>query len=185
MSCLHPVTSELVSTSSGSAAVESSWFAVQTFPRYEKKVTAELQEKSVQTFLPLIPATHQWSDRQRLVEEPMFPGYMFVRIVQSLNNRVAILRTKGVARFVGVRGVGIPIPDDQIECVQTVLARGMPFGPHPFPGVGRRVRIRGGCFDGVEGILTAVNGNQTLVISVELIQRSIAVRVSGYQIESI
>lgn len=185
MSCLQTVTSEPLSTSAASAAVELSWFAVQTFPRHEKKVTAELQEKSVQTFLPLVPAKHQWSDRQRLVDEPIFPGYTFVRIVQSLSNRIAILRTKGLARFVGVRGVGIPIPDDQIECVQTALARRIPFGPHPFSGVGRRIRIRGGCFEGVEGILAAINGNQTLVISVDLIQRSIAIRVAGYRIEAV
>jgi transcriptional antiterminator NusG len=185
MSSLHTTASELLSTGASSSSAELSWFAIQTFPRHEKKVAAEIQEKGIGTFLPLISAKHQWSDRQRLVEEAMFPGYAFVRMVQTLNNRVAILRTQGVARFVGIRGIGVPIPDEQIESVQAVLAQGIPFRPHSFPGVGRRVRIRGGSFDGVEGILTAVNGDQTLVISIEIIQRSLAIRVAGYQVERI
>ena len=78
---------------------------------------------------------------------------MVVRIVQTLNNRIAILRTKGVATFVGIRGVGVPIPDDQIEYVQTVLAQGIRSGPHAFPGKGKRVRLRGGSLDGMEEIL--------------------------------
>ncbi len=159
------------------------WFAVQTRPRHEKKVSAELQEKGVSAFLPLVSSTRQWSDRSRVVEVPLFPQYVFVRIAQTLQTRVSVLRTNGVTNFVGTRGIGVPIPDEQIERVQTVVARGIPATPHSFLNVGKRIRIRGGALDGLQGILTAVNGNQTLVVSVELIQRSIAIRIAGFSVE--
>jgi len=159
------------------------WFAVQTRPRHEKKVSAELQEKGVSAFLPLVSSTRQWSDRSRVVEMPLFPQYVFVRIAQTLQTRVAVLRTNGVTNFVGTRGIGVPIPDEQIERVQTVVTRGIPATPHAFLNVGKRIRIRGGALDGLQGILTAVNGDQTLVVSVELIQRSIAIRIAGFSVE--
>jgi transcription antitermination factor NusG len=183
MSCLPSVTSELASTIPGTELESPAWFAVQTRPRHEKKVSAELQEKGVTAFLPLISSTRQWSDRTRIVAMPLFPQYVFVRIARSLNIRVAVLRTNGVTNFVGTRGIGVPIPDDQIQRVQTVVQRGVPVTPHPFLNVGVRIRIRGGAFDGLQGILTAVNGDQTLVISVELIQRSIAIRIAGFSVE--
>jgi transcription antitermination factor NusG len=159
------------------------WFAVQTRPRHEKKVSAELHEKGVSAFLPLVSRTRQWSDRSRVVEMPLFPQYVFVRIAQTLQTRVSVLRTNGVMNFVGTRGIGVPIPDEQIERVQTVVARGIPLTPHSFLNVGKRIRIRGGALDGLQGILTAVNGDQTLVVSVELIRRSIAIRIAGFSVE--
>jgi transcription antitermination factor NusG len=159
------------------------WFAVQTRPRHEKKVSAELQEKGITAFLPLVSTTRQWSDRSRVVAMPLFSQYVFVRFTQTLQARVSVLRTNGVTSFVGVGGIGVPIPDDQIERVQTVITQGVPATPHPFLNLGKRIRIRGGALDGLQGILTAVNGDQTLVVSVELIQRSLAIRVTGYAIE--
>ena len=161
------------------------WFAVQTRPRHEKKVSAELQEKGVSAFLPLVSSARQWSDRRRVVEMPLFPQYVFVRIAQTLQTRVSVLRTNGVTSFVGTRGLGVPIPDEQIERVQTIVTRGIPAAPHAFLNVGKRIRIRGGALDGLQGILTAVNGDQTLVVSVELIQRSIAIRIAGFSIEPV
>jgi transcription antitermination factor NusG len=183
MSCLQSVTNELASTNPGTELESPAWFAVQTRPRHEKKVSADLQEKGVTAFLPLVSSTREWSDRTRVVEMPLFPQYVFVRIAQSLNTRVAVLRTNGVTNFVGTRGIGVPIPDDQIQRVQTVVQRGVPVTPHAFLNVGKRIRIRGGALDGLQGILTAVNGDQTLVLSVELIQRSIAIRIAGFSVE--
>ena len=97
-----------------SAAMQS-WFAVQTRPRYERKVNGELQEKGLQTFLPLHSEVHQWSDRKRIVEMPLFPGYIFVRVTSSADDRVRVLRTNGVINFVGARNMGAPIPDSEIE----------------------------------------------------------------------
>jgi transcriptional antiterminator NusG len=159
------------------------WFAVQTRPRFEKKVALELQEKGIQTFLPLDSVKRQWSDRKQTVSLPLFPGYMFVRISADQDLRVAVLRTNGVNSFVGARGIGTPIPGIEIEAVQTLLKQQVPVKVHPYLKLGQTVRIRGGCLDGIKGILTKVNGDRSLVISIDLIQRSIAMHVSGYDIE--
>jgi len=164
---------------------QRSWFAVQTRPRYEKKVFAELQEKGVAAFLPLLAATHQWSDRRQVVEVPLFSGYVFVHIVPSVDERVVVLRTNGVNSFVGVRNMGVPIPEYEIQAVRRVLEAGIRFEPHPHLQVGQRVCLRGGCLDGVTGILTAINGDCSLVVSVNLIQRSIAMRIEGFSVEPI
>jgi transcription antitermination factor NusG len=184
VSALQRTTEELLLTSPGLTPEQLSWFAIQTRPRYEKKVTAELQEKGIKTFLPLYSALHQWSDRRRLVHLPIFPGYVFVRIAPALNARIAVLRTNGVTNFVGVRNIGVAIPDYEIEAVQAVIEGGSTFEPHPYLKVGQRVCIRGGCLDGVSGVLMAVNGDHSLIISVSLIQRSIAMRIEGYKVEA-
>jgi transcription antitermination factor NusG len=166
-------------------AGQTAWFAVHTRMRFERAVASELREKGIETFLPLLPARHKWSDRQCLVHEPLFPAYVFVRIAPAQDQRIAVLRTIGVNSFVGVRGVGTPIPDAEIQAVHTVLEQCVQFQFHPFLNVGKRVRIRGGCLDGIEGILTAISGNESIVVSVQLIQRSIAMRITGYRVEPV
>jgi transcription antitermination factor NusG len=161
------------------------WFAVQTWPRYEKKAASELQNRGVHVFLPLLESKHQWSDRQRLIQSPLFPSYIFVRIPETKEMRVAVLRANGVTGFVGVRGSGIPIPESEIESVRTVLAQGAFVQAHPFLHVGNRVRVRGGSLDGVEGVLVAKNDDLSLIVSVQIIQRSLSIRIDGYQVESV
>ena len=160
------------------------WFAVQTWPRYEKKVTAELNNKAIDVFLPLQASVHQWSDRRRMVQLPLFPNYVFVRIPERLDSRISVLRTNGVSNFVGLRGAGTPIPESEIESVRTVLQRGIAYQNHPFLRVGDRVRICGGSLDGVQGILVGKNEDLSLVVSINIIQRSLAVRVAGYRVEA-
>lgn len=161
------------------------WYAIQTWPRYEKKVAEGIQRKEMEVFLPVHSAERQWSDRRRTIHSPLFPGYVFVRILESANNRSSILRTAGVAGLVGVRGTGTSIPDHEIEAVRAILSKRVPFECHPFLNVGKRIRLRGGSLDGVEGILAAINGDETLIVSVELISRSLAIRVAGYRIEPV
>jgi transcription termination/antitermination protein NusG len=161
------------------------WYAIQTMPRHERKVAAELQRKDLQTFLPLFPSTRHWSDRMRVLEMPLFPGYVFVQMSPAPDMRISVLRTSGVTSFVGVRGVGVPIPESQIAAVERVLEQRLQCSPYPFLNIGQRVRLRGGSLEGIEGILTEIKGDQSLVISVELIQRSLAIRVAGYRIEPI
>jgi transcription antitermination factor NusG len=170
---------------SGSFATSaSSWFAVQTWPRYEKKVSSELSDKRIEVFLPVLKSSRKWSDRQRVVDVPLFPGYVFVRIPKALEPRVAVLRTNGVVNLVGDRGTGTPIPDVEISSVRAVLERDIPFRSHPFLRVGQHVRIRGGALDGMEGTIQREKEDLSLIISVELIQRSLSIRVEGYQIEA-
>jgi transcriptional antiterminator NusG len=166
------------------APEERSWFAVQTKPRHEKRVAAGLQEKGVLVFLPLFSAVHQWSDRRRLVELPLFTNYVFVRIGVERDVRIPVLRTNGVVGFVGMRGLGVPIPDEQIHAVRTILRERVSVTPYPFLNVGQRVRIRGGSLDGIEGFLLAANCDSSLIVSVHGIQRSLAIRIAGYRVEA-
>jgi len=136
-------------------------------------------------FLPLVTRVHRWSDRRQEVELPLFPGYVFVHTTSDPEARVAVLRTNGVAGFVGSHGRGTPIPDKQIDDIRVILDQKVPFEPYPFLEVNQRVRIRGGALDGVEGLLVAKNTDQSLLVSIDLIKRSILVRVTGYELEKV
>lgn len=161
------------------------WFAVETRPRHEKKVSMRLREKGIEVFMPLFSENHRWSDRRRIVEMPVFPRYVFVRIESTIEARVPVLRTSGVMGLVGNRGLGAAIPEEQIDNVRNIAAQKIPLSPHPFLIVGERLRIRGGSLDGVEGILAAINGDLSLVVSVDLIQSSVAIRIEGYGVERV
>jgi transcription antitermination factor NusG len=160
------------------------WYAIRTRSRHEKMVAEQLQRQSIESYLPLVKRTHKWSDRTKEVEMPLFAGYNFVRLALYSPDRLRVLKTHGVAGFVGVRGAGVPIPDVQIESLKTVLLNKISFEDHPFLQVGQRVRIRGGALDGIEGIL-AQKGDRTLVISVEPIHRSLSIDLEGYRVEPI
>jgi transcription antitermination factor NusG len=162
---------------------QPSWYAVHTIARHEKRVAAQFEEKRVCTFLPLLCQIHRWSDRKSKVEVPMFSCYSFVHIVQTIGERLKVLRTPGVLGFVGSERQGTPIPDEQIESLRTAISEKILCFPHPFVSAGARVRIRGGSLDGVEGILVRKGSDQSLIISVELLRRSVSILVEGYDIE--
>jgi transcription elongation factor/antiterminator RfaH len=161
------------------------WYAVRTRPRHEKRVHAELQEKSFESFLPLFSETHGWSDRRQMVHLPLFPGYLFARMQNDLHDRVRVLRTKGVVGFVGFRGRGLPIPEEQIHAIRSILDARITCGPYAFLNVGQKVRIVGGCLDGIQGIISEKKSEASLVISIDLIQRSVAIRVAGMRVEPV
>jgi transcription antitermination factor NusG len=164
---------------------ETRWYAVRTRSRHEKLVARQLENQGIESFLPLVTQVHNWSDRRKEVETPLFSGYAFLRVNYSSNDRIRALRTQGVVNFVGVHGAGIPIPDQQIEDIKTLIASRIPYQERSFLRVGQRVRVRGGALDGMQGILVAENGDRSLVISVEPIQRSLCVRVAGYDVEAV
>lgn len=164
---------------------DQEWFAVQTLPRYEKKVEAELGRKDVEVFLPLYSCERQWSDRRRTIQSPLFPSYLFVRILWTLDSRTRVLRTNGVLQFVGCQISGQPVSEREIESVRTLVEQRVHFEHHPFLTMGQRVRIRGSSLDGIEGVLLAKNSDLSLVVSVSILQRSLAIRVAGYQVEPV
>jgi transcription antitermination factor NusG len=159
------------------------WYAVHTRARHERAVAHRLREQGVNTFLPLVTEVHRWSDRKKSVELPLFGCYVFVKLPATGEDRLRVLRIDGVFKFVGARGVGTPIAESQIEAVRTLIGQQIPWSAHPFLQIGQRVRVRGGALDGVEGILLARNDDNTLVVSVDAIQRSLAVRIQGYDVE--
>jgi transcription antitermination factor NusG len=161
------------------------WYAVQTRSRHEKMVARQLEGQGFATFLPLTTQLRQWSDRRKVVELPLFPGYTFVRMVYQPEQRLRVLNTEGIVSFVGIHGQGMPIPDRQIEHIQTLQTAQVPMENHPFLKVGQRVRIRSGSLNGTEGILVGQDSDRMLVISVELIQRSVSIRLQGYEVEAV
>ena len=162
----------------------ANWYAVQTRARNEKAISERLQEQGLTTFLPLVTEIRRWSDRKKKVELPLFSCYVFVKLVPSNNDeRMRVFRTSGVFRIVSVRGEAVPIPDEQIDALRTVVTQQVPWTPYPFLKVGQRVRIRGGSLEGVEGVLLSHSGDRTLIISIDAILRSLAVRVEGYDVE--
>ena len=175
----------LIPSQPASSAAEHSWFAIQTKARHEKRVATELEEKGVVAFLPLFTEVHQWSDRKRKVDLPLFTTYLFVRIGREQSSRIHVLQTNSVFGFVGARGIGVPIPDEQINALQTMVRERVPFSPHPFLSLGQKVRVRGGSLDGICGVLSAINDDRSLIVSVESIQRSLAIRIDGYGVEPI
>jgi transcription antitermination factor NusG len=162
---------------------DEKWFALHTRPRHEKAVVQRLSERGVETFLPTITEVHRWSDRKKKIESPLFSCYVFAKFISNRMDRLRVLRVDGVLGLVGSRSEGTAIPDEQIDAVRTVVDGALPWSSYPFLKIGQRVRIRSGALNGMEGILVSRNGSTTLVISVEAIQRSLAVRVEGYQVE--
>jgi transcription antitermination factor NusG len=160
------------------------WYAIQTRARHEKRIGIELQRKGIQAFVPILREAHKWSDRTKVVENPLFSCYVFVNLVASSAQRLEVLKTAGVFQFVRVSGEPAPIPDSEIESIQTVLANNLPISACGYLQIGQKVRIRGGAMDGVEGILSASNGANKLVISVGLLMQSVEVKVEGYTIEA-
>ena len=172
------------SLSEGCQPNRCEWYAIQTRYRFEKKVTVSLQRRGIETFIPLVEEIHRWSDREKAIQSPLFSGYTFARLELSSKLRKAVLQTEGVIGFVGSGGEVTPVPSRQLEDLQKLLSQKVPCALSAFLDVGQRVRIRGGCLDGLEGILEQKNAKR-LVISVESIQRAVAIQIDGYELELI
>jgi transcription antitermination factor NusG len=154
-----------------------------TRPRHEKRVAEDLTKSGITAYLPLLTEMHRWSDRCKAVQLPLFPGYVFVRVVPLAENKVSVLRHGGVLHFVGDYGHGTPIADDEIDTIRTILCNDIRVSQTGFLRVGQRVRIRGGALDGVEGLLAECG--RRLVVSVNAIQRSVAVTLENLSVEAV
>lgn len=161
------------------------WFAVRTRPRHERVAKTNLEHFGIETFLPLSAQVRTWSDRRKVIEFPLFPGYLFIRTPGSARARLRVFQAQGVLGFVGTRRDASPIPDFQIETIRSVLRAQIECHPHEYLTVGQRVRIHSGSLEGVEGILVRVANDRSLIVSVDLIQRSVAVRLEGYEVEPV
>jgi transcription antitermination factor NusG len=166
-------------------SVAAEWYAVHTYPRHEKVVADRIQQQGLTTFLPMLTEVHRWSDRKKSVQLPMFSCYLFVQLIPTNEQRLRVLQTNGVISFVGSQRIGTAIPDDQIEAVRTLMEQDVECTTHPFLKIGQRVKVRGGALEGLEGVFVSQNGDDSLVISVDAIQRSLAVRIDGYDVDPV
>ena len=162
------------------------WYAVHTRARHEKKVAAELLESNIDIniYLPLVTQVRRWSDRRKVVEMPLFPCYAFLQSSLPPGMRAKILQVWGILGFVGGQGLGLPIPEGEIESIRQLLASKVAMAPCPFLKAGQRVRVRGGALNGVEGTLVA-NETRRLVVSVSGVHQSLSINIEGYDVEAI
>jgi transcriptional antiterminator NusG len=165
------------------SALEPQWYPLQTRYQCEKKVDAALRDEGFESFSPMQLEARRWSDRTKLVEAPLFPGYTFVRMEAEPKSLVKVLRLPGMVRFVTRGRELIAVPNQEIEAVRALLQSNTSYEPGPFPVVGERVRIHGGCLEGVEGVLIGQTGRGEIVISVGAIHRSLKIPLGSYRFE--
>ncbi len=151
------------------------WFAVRTAAGREKFVAAQFQNKGFDHFLPLYKSRRKWSDRTKELELPLFPGYLFCRF--EVSNRLPILITPGVKLIVGYGKVPVPVSAAEIESLRRAVTSGAQAEPYPYLSVGQKVRIREGSMAGVEGILLQIKNAWRIVLSIELLRRSVLVEL--------
>jgi transcription antitermination factor NusG len=159
------------------------WYAAYTSANHDKRVAAQLEVRAVEHFLPSYASVRQWKDRRVTLQLPLFPGYVFVRM--ALRNRLQVLQIPGVAKLVGFGTTPTPLPQEEIDALRAGLAHGVKVEPHPYLNVGRRVRVKYGPLAGMQGILLRWKGNWRVVLSLELIQRSVAVDVDASALEPV
>lgn len=159
------------------------WFAVQTRTRYENLAAKQLGGRGYEVFLPFYQCKRRWSDRMQEFEVPLFPGYLFCRF--NLLDRLPILTTPGVIQIVGIGKTPIPVDEKEVVALQTAVRTGVPRHPWPFLKVGQRVKVEAGPLSGLEGVLLNFKGRYRLVLSVSLLQRSVAVEVDSAWVTSV
>jgi transcription antitermination factor NusG len=157
------------------------WYAAYVCSRHEKQVVSQLQERRISCFLPVYRSVRRWKDRRKELELVLFPGYVFVHL--DLNDRLRVLQLPSVVRFVSFNGHPAPLPDTEIEVLSKGLASGIRAEPHPYLKVGHRVRVRSGPLAGAQGILVRRKDKFRVVLSIDLIMRSVAVEVDEADIE--
>lgn len=154
---------------------EPCWYAAYTSANHEKRVAAQLEGRGVEHFLPLYQTVHRWKDRRMRLELPLFPSYIFVHL--PLRERLRVLEVPGVARLVGFGDYAAPLPAEEIEMLRNGLSGELNAQPHPYLTAGRRVRITNGPLAGMEGLLMRKKNNFRVILSINLIMRSIVVDV--------
>jgi len=166
-----------------STALRCRWYVVRTCPRHEKRVAEELKARRIEAFLPLYDTVRSWKNGCKVtVRLPLFPGYVFVRI--DPHDRFAVLSLPGMLSFVGSASGPWPLPDQEMAALQETL-QSRKFEPHPYLAVGRKVRVKSGPLCDFTGFLVRHAGELRVVISVELIQRAVAVEVEADDLEAI
>ena len=151
------------------------WFALRVKPRTDRLVADALRGKGYEEFLPLHAERRRWSDRVKTVQAPLFAGYVFCRFDVQL--RLSILTTPGVMHVVSTGQVPQPIADDEMTSLRVLVGSGLAVEPWPYQFVGQRVSIVSGPLAGSSGILQSVKNKDRLVVSLSLLQRSVAVEV--------
>ncbi len=161
------------------------WYAVYTRSNFEKRVAADLAAKHLENYLPLVEQLHQWKDRKKVVDVPVFPGYVFARFADSDKIRLQVLRTPGTVRILGQGDRIEPIPEVEIESIRRLLKANVPCFAHPFLREGAWVRVKRGALRDLEGILVRVKSKSRLVLSITLLSQAVATEIDISDVEVI
>jgi transcription antitermination factor NusG len=162
------------------------WYAIHVRSRHEFKVLDRLTKAGIDSFLPVVERLNKWKDRKKLVSFPLFPGYLFVHIHKIYDTMLAILKTPGVVRFIGIiPGEPEPVPDEQIDSLKRLVENKENLDPYPYLKEGQRVRIKKGPLKGVEGILVERPGQHLLVLSVDILRQGVSIKIDASDVESV
>jgi len=159
------------------------WYAVRTRSNCEKKVSSLLVEKGIEHYLPTFREVHQWKDRRKVVEQPLFPGYLFTRMMDSRESQLSVLRSDGVVSILGNRDTIEAVPDSEIEAVRRLLDSNAGFQAHPLLQEGAWVRVKRGPLKNLEGLLVQIRSQTRLVVSITLLSRSVSTQIYAGDVE--
>ena len=151
------------------------WYALQVHARKEQLVASQLENRRLECFLPTYKSLRKWSDRTKEIQQALFPGYVFCRF--DFEDRQPVVMTNGVIQVVGNGKTAIPIAEAEIEALQVAAQSGIPSQPWPYLRTGEHVQINYGLLAGLQGFLVNFKGNHRVVLSVTLLQRSLALEV--------
>ncbi len=155
--------------------VSYQWFALRVRSNFEKTAELHLRDRGFEQFTPCYKSERQWSDRKKEVDQLLFPGYVFCRL--NPNDRLPVLSVPGVVGLVGFGKIPAPIPDQEVERIRRMVQSGLLVGPWPFLEIGQTVLIERGPLAGMEGMLVEERGKWRLVVSINLLKRSVFAQV--------
>ena len=161
------------------------WYAIYTKPRHEFVVHGELQKKGIESLLPAYKRLQQWKDRKKLVEFPLFPGYLFVQIQHESAAFLNVLKTRGVVTFISATpGNPSTVAHEEIQSLKVLLDSGEELDVYPHLKEGESIRVKSGPLRGAEGILTMKENQYQFLVNVHLLGRSVGVKVYADQLEA-
>jgi transcription antitermination factor NusG len=159
------------------------WYALQVRSRFESVVATRLREKGYEVFCPTYKVRRKWSDRAKTIEAALFTGYLFCQF--DVHKRLPILITPGVVAVVGVGRIPAAVDEAEIEAIHKLVHSGAVYNPHPYLSIGDRVRILHGSLFGLTGIIVQSKKNLRVVLSVNLLMRSVSIEVEESWVELI
>ena len=164
---------------------QTNWYALYVKSRHEFVVSDELQRKGIETFLPSVTRLKQWNDRKKQVEMPLFPGYLFVSIAPEPGGFQNVIKTRGAVMFISLApGHPTPVAPEEIDSLKILLGSGENVDIYPHLQEGAPVRVTRGVFRGARGILKQKHGQNVFLVSIELLGRSVAVKIYADDVEA-
>jgi len=162
------------------------WYALYVKSNHEFVTCAELSRKRIETFLPTVRKLRQWKDRRKWVDFPIFPGYLFVHVHASPEYLLDVLKTRGAINLLSAQpGCPTPVAAEEIGSLRILVQSGTDFDVYPRLKEGTRVRVRRGPLEGAEGVLAKKDAHYTFLVNVELLGRSIGVKIYADDLEEV